>query len=163
LSGRCVGIVGCGNVGKELVQLLAPFGCRVLVNAIIDYADFFARHAIERCELDALLSTAHVVSLHVPLDRSTQNLLDARRLGLLRQDAILINTARGGIVDEQALKDRLQHGALAGAGFDVFSSDPPGVAELLALPNFLGTPHIGGSAEEAILAMGRSAIAGLLD
>ena len=79
----------------------------------------------------------------------------------MKQTAILINTARGGLVDEAAVKEALKNHRLAGAAFDVFSSEPPQDKELLALPNFLVTPHIGGSTEEATLAMGRAAIRGL--
>jgi D-3-phosphoglycerate dehydrogenase len=88
-------------------------------------------------------------------------MMTAGRLGLMKPNAILINTARGGVVDEAALKTALQEGKLAGAAFDVFAQEPPEDRELLELPNFLVTPHIGGSAIEAILAMGRSAIDGL--
>jgi len=82
-------------------------------------------------------------------------------LGLMRVDAILVNMARGGLVDEVAMKAMLMDGRLFGAAFDVFAGEPPEDMELLRLPNFLATPHIGGSAEEAILAMGRAAINGL--
>jgi D-3-phosphoglycerate dehydrogenase len=97
------------------------------------------------------------------LDESTRGLLDAERLSLMKPTAILINTARGMIVDEVALKGALQQGLIAGAAFDVFGAEPPQDNELLALPNFLATPHIGGSADEAILAMGRAAIEQLED
>jgi D-3-phosphoglycerate dehydrogenase len=103
------------------------------------------------------------VTLHVPLDHTTRGLLDARRLALMSADAVLINTARGGIVDELALKTMLKEGRLAGAACDVFMQEPPDDLELLRLPNFLATPHIGGSSAEAVLAMGRAAIEGLDD
>jgi D-3-phosphoglycerate dehydrogenase len=80
---------------------------------------------------------------------------------MMKSDAILINTARGGLVDEDEVKRLLKTGKLAGAGFDVFGTEPPEDLELLNLPNFMATPHIGGSSEEAVLAMGRAAIAGL--
>ena len=163
LSGKTVGIVGCGHVGKDLVRLLRPFGCHVLVHDIRRYDDFFAEYGIETVGLEALLAGADVVTLHVPLDDSTRGMLDARRINLLKPSALLINTARGGIVDEVALKRALIDGQLAGAAFDVFAEEPPKDDELLNLPSFFATPHIGGSAEEATLAMGRAAIAGLED
>lgn len=161
LSGRTVGIVGCGHVGKDLAVLLRALGCRVLANDILDFPDFYARHQIEPCALEPLLAEADIVTLHIPLDDSTRGLFDDEKLGLMRSGAILINAARGGIVDETALKIRLKDGRLGGAGFDVLATEPPEDWELLQLPNFLATPHIGGSAEEAVLAMGRAAIDGL--
>jgi phosphoglycerate dehydrogenase-like enzyme len=163
LSGRTVGIIGCGNVGKDLVWLMKPFGCRVMAHDIRDYADFYAEHDVEAVDLDTVLGEADVVTLHVPLDDSTRGMLDAGRLAMLKNTAVLINTARGGIVDESALKEMLKDGRLAAAAFDVFSVEPPLDHELLALPNFLATPHIGGGSQEAILAMGRAAIDGLDD
>lgn len=163
LSGRTVGIVGCGNVGQEVVRLLRPFECRITVNDIREYPAFYAEHSIEPVALDTLLAAADVVTLHLPLDRTTRGLLGAERLALMKPGAILINTARGALVDEGALKRLLQERRIAGAAFDVFTQEPPPDRELLSLPNFLATPHIGGSAEEAILAMGRAAIEQLED
>ena len=161
LSGKVVGIIGCGNIGKDLTPLLRAFGCSVLVNDIRNYADFYAVHDIEPVSLENLLTRSDVVTLHVPLDESTRCLLDSKRLALMKSDAVLINAARGGLVDETALKQMLKEKQLAAAAFDVFSIEPPQDYELLELPNFLCTPHIGGSAHEAILAMGRAAIKGL--
>lgn len=161
LSGRTVGIIGCGHVGKDLVSLLHAFGCPIVANDIRDYSTFYAAHGVEAVGLEALLERSDVVTLHVPLNDRTRGLLDARRLAMLRPTAVLINTARGGLVDEVALKQMLQDERLAAAAFDVFTVEPPQDAELLSLPNFLATPHIGGSADEAILAMGRAAIDGL--
>ncbi len=116
---------------------------------------------MEPVGLEPLLQAADVVTLHVPLDDTTRDMLNAERLALMKPEAILINAARGGLVDEQALKRMLKEGRLAGAAFDVFATEPPEDSELLDLPNFLATAHIGGSAEEAILAVGRAAIDGL--
>jgi D-3-phosphoglycerate dehydrogenase len=156
-----VGIVGCGNVGKDLTPILRAFGCPVLAHDILDFPDFYAAHQVEPVGLEELLRRSDVVTLHVPLDDSTRGILSAERLALLRPDALLINTARGGLVDEVVLKAMLSTGRLAGAGFDVFATEPPDDPGLLGLPNFLATPHIGGSSEEAVLAMGRAAIRGL--
>lgn len=161
LTERTVGIVGCGHVGKDLGTLLRAFGCRVLAHDILDFPDFYGEHGIEPVGLEELLGESDVVTLHLPIDDSTRNILSAERLALMKPDAILINTARGGLVDEEALKAALMDGRLAGAAFDVFATEPPQDFELLRFPNFIVTPHQGGSAEEAILAMGRAAIEGL--
>lgn len=160
LSGKTVGLVGCGHVGKDLVGLLKPFGCEVLCfDSRKD--DFYAANGVVQTDLDDLLRRADVVSVHLPNTDATRNILSAERLGAMKPGAVLINTARGGLVDEAALKELLKSGKIAAAGFDVFTVEPPQDKELLNLPNFLATPHIGGSTEEAILAMGRAAIAGL--
>ncbi len=161
LSGKTVGIIGCGHIGKDVAGLVGAFGCKVLANDIRDYAEFYETHDVSPVDLETLLATADIVTVHVPLDATTRNILSAQRLALMKSDAILINAARGGLVDEAALKTMLADGRLAGAAFDVFATEPPDDAELLALPNFLATPHIGGNAEEAVLAMGRAAIEGL--
>jgi D-3-phosphoglycerate dehydrogenase len=163
LTERTVGIIGCGHIGKDLAQVLRAFGCTVLANDILDFAEFYAAHQIEPVGLEELLRRADIVTLHVPLDDSTRDMLSADRLSLMKPDAILINTARGCLVDEAALKAMLIERRLAGAAFDVFTVEPPDDLELLRLPNFLATPHIGGSSDEAVLAMGRAAIKGLDD
>jgi phosphoglycerate dehydrogenase-like enzyme len=161
LSNSTVGIIGCGNVGKDLVSLLRVFGCKILVHDIRDYPEFFATYSVEVVSLEEILSRSDIVTLHVPLDDSTRGMLDAFKLAMLKTTAVLINTARGGLVDEVALMRMLQGKRLAGAAFDVFTVEPPQNIELLSLPNFWVTPHIGGSTQEAILAMGRAAILGL--
>ncbi len=161
LSGRTVGIIGCGHVGKDLVPLLHAFGCKVIVNDIIDYSQFYTEHSIKAVSLDELLAESDIVTLHLPLDDSTKNILNEDKLGLMKPTSLLINAARGGLIDEVIVKKMLKEKLLAGAAFDVFSVEPPEDNELLQLPNFLVTPHIGGSSLEAILAMGIAAIDGL--
>jgi D-3-phosphoglycerate dehydrogenase len=161
LTGRVVGVIGCGHVGKDLVKLLRAFDCNVLAYDIQDFPGFYRDHSVAAVELDVLLQQSDVVTLHVPFDASTQGMLSQKRLSLLKPSAVLINLARGGLVDEVALKEMLREGKIMAAAFDVFEHEPPQDVELLNLPNFLATPHIGGSAYEAILAMGRSAIRGL--
>lgn len=163
LTDKTVGIIGCGNVGKDVVRLLAPFTTRILVHDIADYADFYRQHGVTPVSLEELLRSSDVVSLHLPSNESTHNILNAARLALMPRGAVLVNTARGGLVDEAAVKSALQSGELSGIGFDVFAQEPPVDRDLLAMPNVLATPHIGGSAEEAVLAMGRAAIHGLVD
>lgn len=161
LTEKTVGIVGCGHVGKDLVTLLTPFRCRILVYDIANYPDFFREHGVEAVSLNVLLEQSDVVTLHVPLDDSTRGMLSAERLSVMKPTAVLINAARGGLVDEVALARMLREGRLGGAAFDVFQCEPPADNSLTELSNFLCTPHIGGSAAEAILAMGRAAIMGL--
>ncbi|WP_337997306.1 phosphoglycerate dehydrogenase [Oleispirillum naphthae] len=163
LSGKTVGIVGCGHIGQDLVGLLAPFGCRLLVHDIRDYPDFYAAHGIRAVGLAELLAEADVVSLHLPLTPATCGLIGARELRLMKPAAVLVNLARGGIVDEAALKNALAHGAIAGAAADVFVDEPWPDRELLALPGFLPSTHIGASTHEAILDMGRAVIRNLGD
>jgi len=161
LSGRTVGIIGCGHVGKDVAQLVKVFGCPVLSHDIRDFPEFYRTHDIQPVDLGTLLRQVDVVTLHVPLDDSTRGMIGAAELACMKPEAILINAARGGIVDELALKDCLKHQRIAGAALDVLAVEPPQDEELFALPNLLLTPHIGGSSEEAVLAMGRAAIAGL--
>ena len=163
LSGLTIGIIGCGYVGKDLVKMLQPFDCPILVNDIKNYDDFYKRYNVKAVEKEELLAKSDVVTLHTPLDDSTRNMLTAEKLSLMKSDAILINLARGNLLDENALKKMLMTNKLGGVALDVFSVEPPKDAELLNLSNFIVTPHIGGSAKEAILAMGMAAIDGLDD
>ena len=161
LTGRTVGIIGCGFVGQDLVKLMAPFDCRLLVHDIRDYPDFYRAHGVTPVSLADLLRESDIVSLHVPLDRTTKGMIGAAEFAEMRAGSLIINAARGGLVDEKALAAVLESGHLAGAAFDVFALEPDANPRLLSLPTFLGTPHIGGSTQEAQLAMGRAAIDGL--
>jgi len=163
LSSATVGIVGCGDIGQQVARLSAAFGARILAHDIRVYDAFYRELGVTPFSLDALLAEADFVTIHVPLDASTRGLVGAREIARMKRTAFLVNTARGGIVDEEALKAALVDGRLAGAACDVYAIEPPVDRELLQLPNFVGTPHIGGSTEEAALAMGRAAITGLDD
>jgi len=161
LSDCTVGIIGCGHVGKDLVKLLMPFNCKVLSYDILDYTEFYKCNNVKAVELDKLLIESDVITLHLPLDDSTINILSADKIKLIRNDAILINLARGGLVDEKALKEKIESKDIAGVALDVFASEPPIDTSYAHLNNVLITPHIGGSTEEAIIAMGIAAIDGL--
>jgi phosphoglycerate dehydrogenase-like enzyme len=161
LSGRVVGLHGCGHIGQQVVRLLKPFGCTVIAHDHADRSAFYAEHGVTAVPLDALLARSEVLSLHVPLTAETRGLYGPAVLDRLRRDCVLINTARGEIVDEAALIDRLRDGRIAAACADVFAGEPAINQALVDLPNFFATPHIGGSAEEARLAMGRIAIEGI--
>jgi phosphoglycerate dehydrogenase-like enzyme len=159
LTGRTVGIVGFGHVGRDLAGLLAAFSCRVLAYDIAPLVDLPAH--VEQASLEALLASSDIVTLHTVLSAETRSLLDRKRIGAMRAGALVVNTSRGGLVDEGALYDALSSGHLAGAALDVFSHEPPGDHPLLTLDQVIVTPHVGGSTKEAVLAMGRAAIDGL--
>ena len=161
LSECTVGIVGCGHVGKDLVKLLKPFNCKVLAHDILDFKDFYAEYGVTPMGLEELIKKSDVITLHLPLDESTKNILDKDKLDLIKNNAVLINLARGGLVDEVVLKSLFNDGKIAGAALDVFEIEPPIDPSFATMDNVLITPHIGGSTEEAILAMGMAAINGL--
>jgi phosphoglycerate dehydrogenase-like enzyme len=156
-----VGLHGCGNVGKEAVKLLQPFGATILACDIADYSSFYHKYGVEAVSADELLARSDVLSLHLPKTRDTIGLYDAAMLARMKPNAVLINTCRGGIVDEPALYERLTSGALSGAAFDVFDIEPTPYDALLQLPNFLATPHMAANTDTARLTMGRAAIEGL--
>jgi phosphoglycerate dehydrogenase-like enzyme len=161
ISSSTVGIVGCGHVGQQVARLCRAFGATVIAHDLRAYDDFYRETGVTPATFDALLAQSDIVTIHVPLDASTRGLIDARALARMKRDAFLVNTARGGIVDEQALKQALIEQRLGGAALDVFAVEPPVDGGLLRLPTLVGTPHIGGGTREAVLAMGRAAIAGL--
>lgn len=163
LTGRVVGVHGCGEIGKEFVRLLAPFDCTVLACDIADYAAFYAEHRVQPVALDELLARSEVLSIHLTVTKLTRGLYDAATLDKLRPDCVLINTARGHIIDEAALKERLKSGRIAAAAIDAFAVEPPTDDELLNLPNFIATPHIGAGSHEARWLMGTTAIDSLTD
>src|SRR3954451_3875430 len=121
LTGRVVGIHGCGNIGKEVVRLLAPFNCRIIACDIRDYADFYKQWNVTPVSHDELLARSEILTLHLPKTKQTVNVYSRETLAKMRSDALLVNTCRGGIVDEDALLERLDSGALKAACFDVFA------------------------------------------
>ncbi|MGB8930554.1 MAG: phosphoglycerate dehydrogenase, partial [Anaeromyxobacteraceae bacterium] len=150
LSGRTLGVVGIGNVGSALVSRAQAMGMKVVAYDPFIAPEAAARIGARLVELEALWREADVVSLHVPLTEQTRNLVDRGVLARMREGAILLNCARGGLVDEVALADALRSGHLGGAAFDVFAEEPPPADHpLLKLDNFLCTPHLGASTAEA--------------
>ncbi len=158
LEGKTVGLVGVGHVGKALNGLLQPFGCSVLgfdlLKTPVDGISFVA--------LDELLGASDVVCIHVPLTDATRGMIGVRQLGLMKNDAVLVNTSRGGVIDEPALLAALISEEIAAAGLDVLETEPPLSWELVNHPNVFATPHIAGTSQESNLAMGRAAIEGLI-
>ncbi len=147
LSGKLLGIVGYGALGKSVARVAEAFGMEVILAQRPGGPDQEGR-----VPLDELLQRSDVVSLHCPLTEQTRDLIGARELGLMKPDALLINTARGGIVDEAALAAALQNGEIGGAGVDVLAAEPPTADHPLLelkLPNLMVTPHIAWASREA--------------
>ncbi len=162
LRGKTVGIIGLGRVGKRLVELLQPFDTPIVASDPAPDAAFAARHQVRWVELERLLAEADVISLHPGAAPGSPPLLGRERLERIRPGAVLINTARGGLVDEAALYDLLAAGKLAGAYLDVFADEPYDGA-LRELPQVLLSPHIGSYAAEARARMEAEAVANLLE
>ena len=158
LTGKCVGIIGCGNIGTDLIHLLQPFAVKILINDVVDKQGVVDTYGIKQVPKDELLTESDFVSLHVPLTDQTFHMVNEDFLRSMKPSSFLINTSRGSVIDQSSLKKFLQDGLIAGSALDVFESEPPDDIEFLQLPNLMITPHIGGNAEEAVLAMGRSAI-----
>jgi len=151
-AGKTLGLVGFGGIGQLTAKLAQGLGMRVLASDPVLPADsaVWADTGVGRSELDALVGEVDVLSLHVPLTDSTRGLIDEARLARMKPDAVLINTARGGVVDEAALAAALRAGRLGGAALDVFDDEPLAAGSVLAeLPNLILTPHIGGVTRES--------------
>ncbi len=149
LQGKTLGIIGLGRIGQSVAARARAFEMKVL--AYDPYLDrsVAKRLEIELLELDALLPRAEFITLHIPLTEQTRNILSAERIAALKPGAMVVNCARGGVVDETALLEALESGHLAGAAFDVFSHEPPRSFELIQHPRVVSTPHIGAQTREA--------------
>jgi len=155
LHGKTLGIAGFGRTGRMLCEMASGgLGMRALVwSPSADPRELAAAGVQSVASLEELLASSDVLSLHRPLRADTRHMLDARALRRMKPDAIVVNTSRGGLVDETALADALAAGRLFGAGLDVFETEPlPANSRLAALPNVVLTPHIAGSSQEALYA-----------
>ena len=143
VHGKTLGIVGMGRIGEALARRAAAgFGMRVLYHSQRAKPEVEARYAACQCSLDELLQQADFVCLTVPLSASTEGLIGARELALMKPEAILVNISRGRVVDEQALIEALRARRIRGAGLDVFEGEPKVHPDLLTVPNVVLTPHI---------------------
>jgi D-3-phosphoglycerate dehydrogenase len=158
LRGKTLGLVGLGRIGKEVCHRAQAFGMRVVAFDPFPDAAFGTTRDVSFLPFADVLAVADVVSLHAGLTTGTTPLIGAAELALMKPSALLINTARGHLVDESALADALRLGRLAGAGLDVFAIEPPGASPLVALDNVVLTPHIGGQTTEGLLRMGEMTV-----
>lgn len=162
LSAKTVGVIGVGHIGKDLIELLQPFGCKILVNDVVEQNAYYASKNLIEATKEEIFKTADVITVHTPLDASTQYMINKGSLEMMKSTAFVINSARGGIVNQDDLKWALQNNIIAGAAIDPYEVEPPEDTELISLPNLINTPHIGGNAQEAVEAMGMAAIANIV-
>jgi len=152
LKGKYLGIVGLGNIGKRLGRLARALNMNIIGYDVIPIDDGFSKEVgLMKADLDTLLTSADYVSFHVPLLDSTRHMINAEKLKMMKNTARIINTARGGVIDEEALYNSLKDGSLAGAALDVFEMEPATGNNLITLPNFVATPHMGAQTKEAQL------------
>ena len=163
IMGRTLGIVGLGRVGLAVANRARAFEMTLLGSDPLVSADAAAARGVRLVELDELLPAADVVTLHLPLAAATRGLLDAERLARMKPGALLVNVARGGIVDEAALAKALASGRLGGAAIDVFEHEPVRDSPLLSAPNTVLTPHLGASTAEAQAKASLEVVEGVLD
>ncbi len=162
LAGKTIGIIGCGNAGRQVIELLKPFTCKILGDDILDMRGYFRLNKTESASKERIYKEADIITLHIPYSPEVHHLIGTEEFALMNQKTILINTSRGGIVDESALYNALKGKKIRAAALDVFEEEPFANQKLLDLPSFYPTSHIGGSAKEAILNMGRAAISNLI-
>ena len=152
LKGKYLGIVGLGNIGKRLGRLARALNMNIIGYDVVPIDDEFSKEVgLMKADLDTLLSSADYVSFHVPLLDSTRHMINAEKLKMMKNTARIINTSRGGVIDEEALYNSLKDGSLAGAALDVFEVEPATENKLITLPNFIATPHSGAQTKEAQL------------
>jgi len=150
LKGKYLGIVGLGNIGKRLGRLAKGLNMNIIGYDVIPIDEEFVKDVgMMKADLDTLLQSSDYVSLHVPLLDSTYHMIDAKKLATMKPTARIINTSRGGVIDEEALYDAIKNGKFGGAALDVFETEPATGNKLAELDNVILTPHIGAMTKEA--------------
>jgi D-3-phosphoglycerate dehydrogenase len=149
LYGKTLGLIGCGNIGSLVAERALGLRMRVIAYDPFLSAERAVKLGVEKVELAELLARADAISLHTPLTDKTRNILSAETLAHTRRGVIIVNAARGGLVDEQALRAALESGHVGRAAFDVFVTEPAKSSVLFGAPNFIATPHLGASTHEA--------------
>ncbi len=162
VTGKTLGLIGLGRIGQMVAKRARGFDMRILAYEQLPNQAFVDAHGIELTSLEQLLAQSDFVSLHLPFTPETAKLINAERLALIKPGAYVINTARGGLIDEDALFDALQSGRLGGAGLDVRDPEPPIDSRFSTLENVLLTPHVAGLTDGRKLACGLMAATGIL-
>ena len=150
LRGKYLGIVGLGNIGKRLGRLAKALNMNIIGYDVVPIDEEFSKEVgLMKADLGTLLASSDYVSLHVPLLDSTKHLINAEKMSTMKNTSRIINTSRGGVIDEDALYEYLKDGKLGGAALDVFEVEPATSNKLASLPNFISTPHMGAQTKEA--------------
>ncbi|MDC0199872.1 D-2-hydroxyacid dehydrogenase [Candidatus Nitrosopelagicus sp.] len=150
LRGKYLGIVGLGNIGKRLGRLAKALNMNIIGYDVVPIDEEFSKEVgLMKADLGTLLASSDYVSLHVPLLDSTKHLINSEKMDTMKNTARIINTSRGGVIDEDALYEYLKNGKLGGAALDVFEVEPATSNNLASLPNFISTPHMGAQTKEA--------------
>ena len=148
LTNKKIGIIGCGHIGSDLYKLLKPFNCKILAHDTDPKKVFFSKYKIKNSSLKTVLSSSDIITIHIPLNKKNYLFFKKKQFSLLKKDVVLINTSRGGIVDEKQLYQFLLKNNKSKALFDVMLKEPINDKKLLNLNNFILTPHIAGSTVE---------------
>lgn len=165
VMGNVLGLVGFGAIAREVAARASSFGMRIVAHDPFIHETDPVWQTATPLSLEELLRVADVISLHIPLDAGTRNLIDTRALALMKPSAVLINTSRGGTVDETAVAEALRNGALAGAALDVFANEPLGpepASTFAGVPNLLLTPHVAGNTHESVDRVARKIVTEVL-
>ena len=150
LRGKYLGIVGLGNIGKRLGRLAKALNMNIIGYDVVPIDEEFSKEVgLMKADLGTLLASSDYISLHVPLLDSTKHLINAEKMDTMKNTSRIINTSRGGVIDEDALYEYLKDGKLGGAALDVFEVEPATSNKLASLPNFISTPHMGAQTKEA--------------
>ena len=158
LTGKTIGLFGFGHIAKRVIELLKPFACHILVYNKTHNEAEAKKYGITFASKERIINEADIISIHLPLTSETQNLFSTQEFKAMKHSAFIINTARGGIINEAALEMALKTGEIAGAGLEAFEVEPTQNWTLIDLPTLMCLPHVGGNSKESILAMGHASI-----
>ena len=163
LYGKTIGIIGLGAVGKAVAKRASGFSMKVMAFDPAVDLDYVTKNNIIAADFLDIIEKADIVTLHVPLNNETRNIISKEIMGKMKEGAVILNTSRGGLIDENAAYELLKTGRLAGLGLDTFEKEPPGNSKLFSLDNVVVTPHTGAHTNEAVSAMAEMSVKNLMD
>ncbi len=158
IRNKKIGIIGLGFIGKEVVNLLKPFNCEILANDIVDLSNYAKANGIKLVSKETILKSCDIITIHTPLNNSTINMISNKEFNLMKDTSFIINTSRGGIIEENALYYALKNKLISGAALDVYIDEPKPFKKLCQIRNLICTPHIAGNSIESVKGMGMASI-----